>query len=266
MKISEKIFLTQEELAIHGPINVVILGDSVSHGCLVHNIDYENVYWNRLKKRLNALRDFVPVNMICASISGTTANASVSRLEKQVLNHDPDMVIVCFGLNDVNGSLEDFLAALREIFGKALASGAEVIYLSPNMLNTYVAEDTEARYLEYAAKTAAMQNEGRMDRYIASAVALAREMGVTVCDCYAAWKRLAETEDTTMLLANRINHPTREMHALFADALFEAIMADAPAENGGGDSTKPSEADEAGDPAEKHTKTRKTPAKDCAPA
>ena len=29
-----------------------------------------------------------------------------------------------------------------------------------------------------------------------------------------------------MLLANRINHPTKEMHALFADSLFELIFGE----------------------------------------
>ena len=224
MKIKEKILLTQEELAIHGPINIVIFGDSVSHGCLVHHIDYENVYWNRLKKKLNAIRDFVPVNMICASISGTTANASVSRLEKQVLNHNPDMVIVCFGLNDVNGSLETYLRSLHIIFERCMEAGAEVIFMTPNMMNTYVADDTPAKHLEYAYKTAEMQTSGRMDRYISEAARLATEMGVTVCDCYSKWKEISKTQDVTMLLANRINHPTEEMHRLFADSLYETII------------------------------------------
>ena len=51
------------------------------------------------------------------------------------------------------------------------------------------------------------------------------EMGVPVADAYGVWKKRSETEDITMLLANRINHPTREMHELFAEKLFETIMA-----------------------------------------
>ena len=224
MKIKEKLFLTQDELAVHGSINIVIFGDSVSHGCLLNHIDYENVYWNRLRKKLNAVRDFVPVNMICSAISGTTANASVCRLEKQVLNHNPDMVIVCFGLNDVNGSLETYLRSLRTIFERCTEAGAEVIFMTPNMMNTYVADDSPAKYLDYAHKTAEMQTNGRMDRYISEAARLATEMGITVCDCYSKWKEISKTQDVTMLLANRINHPTEEMHRLFADSLYETIM------------------------------------------
>jgi hypothetical protein len=56
------------------------------------------------------------------------------------------------------------------------------------------------------------------------AVSLARDCGIKICDCYSAWKKRAETEDTTLLLANRINHPVREMHELFASMLFETVM------------------------------------------
>ena len=189
--------------------------------------DYENVYWNRLRKKLNAYRDYVPVNMINASVAGTTAHGSLPRLDSQVLVHKPDLVIVCFGLNDVNFELDEYLNALREIFNRCQQAGVEVIFLTPNMLNTYVVEEkTSPIYIDYAYKTAEMQNSGRMDTYIYSAVALAKELGVAVCDCYSKWKKLAETEDTTQLLVNYINHPTPEMHGLFADSLYELLIGE----------------------------------------
>ncbi len=240
MKIAEKILLDRKGLEAHGPINVVILGDSVSHGAVNGYIDYENVYWNRLKKKLNAYRDYIPVNMINCSVGGITAKGSVAKLPTQVFNHDPDLVIVCFGLNDVNSTLEDYLGALREIFDGCLARSLDVIFLTPNMLNTYVAEDTPVQHRDYAHKTADMQNSGRMDQFIYAAVALARELGVRVCDCYSKWKELSKTEDTTALLANRINHPTSEMHTLFADALYEMIM-ETPQDSIAGESTMFSE-------------------------
>ena len=227
MKIKDKILLDKKGLEIYGPINIVIFGDSVSHGAVNGYIDYENVYWNRLKKKLNHFRDYIPVNMINASIGATTAHGSVWRLAPQVLKHEPDLVIVCFGLNDVNGDLDDYTAALREIFGRCQAAGTDVIFMTPNMLNTSVADDTSQSLIEYAKKTADMQNSGKMDKYIAAAIAVAKEMQISVCDCYSKWKALAMTQDVTYLLANRINHPTSEMHELFADALYELIMSDA---------------------------------------
>lgn len=225
MKVQEKLFMERPQLEKEGPITIVAFGDSVTHGAVAPNeIDYDTVFWQRLRRKLNAVRNYVPINVINAGIGGMTALGSVSRIDRHVLCHNPDLVIVQFGLNDVNGTLEEYLGALRTIFTKCAQSGADVIFLTPNMLNTYVADDTAKVHLDYAKKTADMQNSGKMDLYIYSAIELAKELSVTVCDCYSMWKELSKTTDTTMLLANRINHPVKEMHELFAQSLFEIIM------------------------------------------
>ncbi|MBQ8726438.1 MAG: GDSL family lipase [Clostridia bacterium] len=227
MKIKDKINLETEGLIKHGPITIVAFGDSVTHGALDDGeFDYETVYWNRLKKKIYQKRDFVPVNVINAGISGISAEHSLPRLESQVLAHNPDLVIVCFGLNDVNGSLENYINSLRVIFEKCMQKGAEVIFMTPNTMNTYVAKDTLPQLVEYAGITANYQNNGKMDLFIEKAIELANEMGVKVCDCYSEWKKLAQTQDTTLLLTNRINHPKREMHELFASRLYEVIFSE----------------------------------------
>ena len=228
MKIKEKLYLDRNGLLEHGPITIVAFGDSVTHGYLASDDpNYETVYWNRLKQKLNTLRAYIPVNVINAGVGGATAKDSLSRLDRQVLKHDPDLVIVCFGLNDINHPLEDYLSALRIIWERCKESGAEVIFMTPNMLNTYVSDETPPQFRSYAAKTAVFQAEGgRMDQYMTQAVALAKSMDVAVCDCYSQWKELSKAEDTTRLLANRINHPVAEMHELFADALLHTILAD----------------------------------------
>ena len=225
MRICEKFTMNYEQLVENGPITIVAFGDSVTHGAVAGGeMNYDTVYWNRLRLKLQEEHDYVPVNVINAGIGGITAKDSVDRMEKQVFAHSPDLVIICFGLNDVNGPLEDYLDSLRAMFARCIERGVDAIFMTPNMLNTYVAEDADPNFRDYAVITAGYQNDGRMDRYMAAAVALANEMGVPVCDCYAKWKELSRTQDTTMLLANRINHPTKEMHALFADSLCEMIL------------------------------------------
>ncbi|MBO5059537.1 MAG: SGNH/GDSL hydrolase family protein [Clostridia bacterium] len=228
MHIKDKIYMEREGLEKYGPITIVAFGDSVTHGAVADGeIDYESVYWNRLRKKILDVRNYVPVNVINAGIGGITAAGSIERMDRQVLAHSPDLVIVCFGLNDVNGELEEYIGALKTIFKKCQEIDTDVIFMTPNMLNTYVAEDTAPVHREYAATTAEYQNSGRMDMFMNSACELARQMNVAVCDCYSMWKKRSETEDTTMLLANRINHPTREMHQLFADSLFDIIIGNA---------------------------------------
>jgi len=226
MRIKEKLALDYKGLYEHGAVNIVVFGDSVSHGAVNGYIDYENVYWNVLKKRLNQVRSYVPVNIVNSAIAGTTAAVALPRMEQHVLSYHPDLVVICFGLNDVHNALEDYISPLRDMFTKCQLAGCDVIFMTPNMLNTYVADDTPVEYLELAVQTAEIQNNGRMDTYISAAIELANSMGVPVCDCYSMWKTLSETQDITMLLANRINHPTPEMHQLFADALFAMIMDD----------------------------------------
>ena len=226
MNVQEKLMMGIDGILANGPINIVLLGDSITHGAINGYLDYENVYWNRLKKKLNAFRDFVPVNMINSGVGGSMAKDAVTDMERRVYRYAPDLVIVCFGLNDVNGTLENYIEPLKVIFEKCLSYGAETIFMTPNMLNTYVAEDTAKVHYDYAGVTAGYQNGGRMDTYIYEAVKVAKEMGVTVCDCYSEWKKLSETQDVTMMLANRINHPKAEMHELFAQSLFEAIFAE----------------------------------------
>jgi lysophospholipase L1-like esterase len=210
----------------HGPINVVISGDSVSHGAVNGFFDYHTLYHNRLRLMINKKFHLLPVNMINTAFSGKRANYGDDNFDRDVAAHNPDLVIVCFGLNDINVSLEEYLTPLCSIFDKCLKHCFDCIFMTPNMLNTYVAEDAPSEFRDYAAVTAQMQNSGKMDTYMNAAVALAKELDVTVCDCYAAWKKLAETEDVTMMLANRINHPTSEMHELFADMLYDILIGD----------------------------------------
>ena len=225
MKVSEKINMDKPGLLNNGPINIVAFGDSITHGAFNGYNDYEAVYWNLLKQKLNKFRDAVPVNVINAGIGGASASSSLYRIERDVLSHHPDLVIVCFGLNDISEDLSQYISSLKTIFSECKSSGAEVIFLTPNMLNTYVADDTPKRWLNYAAQTCVWQNEGRMDKYISEAIKTAEEMCVKVCDCYKEWKDLHKKGvDTTLLLSNRINHPTEEMHKLFADMLFDIII------------------------------------------
>ncbi len=225
MQIKEKINLDCTGLIEHGPINIVALGDSVTHGAFAGDVvNQEAVYHNLLKKKINAVRNYVPVNVINAGIGGINTTRSLGRIESQVTCHNPDLIIVCFGLNELGQELDVFLASLGTIFEKCLGCGAEVIYMTPNMMNTYISPRTSDIHMDYAHVTMDYMNSGKMDEYMDAAKELAVKMGVKVCDCYGKWKLLSKTQDTTELLANGINHPTEEMHKLFADMLFDIIF------------------------------------------
>jgi len=227
MNIKDKLNMDSAGLIEHGPITIVAFGDSVTHGAFAADVlDYDAVYHNRLRKKILAIRDYVPVNVINAGIGGINTTRSLARIESQVTAHNPDLVIVCFGLNELGQELDTFLNSLGIIFDKCLRCGAEVVYMTPNMMNTYVSSRVSKVHFDYAHVTADYMNSGKMDRYIDAAKELAQKKGVKVCDCYGKWKQISETQDINELLANGINHPIEEMHELFADMLFETVFGD----------------------------------------
>ena len=64
-----------------------------------------------------------------------------------------------------------------------------------------------------------------MDAYLKSAIALCEEKNVAVCDCYKNWKAMkAAGVDVTSMLSNDINHPTRELHIMFAYELVKTML------------------------------------------
>ena len=217
----------------------VFLGDSVTQGCFEltrnkdKNIDtvyeQESAYHSLLKKRFPEIFPNVPLNFINSGISGNTAVQGLERLERDVLAYSPHLVIICFGLNDVSGGMDkitDFSQTLNSIFRKLISHGIEVIFMTPNMMNTYVSQlIVDKEIIEIAKGSADLQNNEILDAYIDTARKVCEENKVPVCECYFKWKQMYEAGvDITVLLSNYINHPSRKMHEMFAHDLFEMIM------------------------------------------
>ena len=99
--------------------------------------------------------------------------------------------------------------------------------MTPNRMNDYVSPllPQNSCLARIAANTAQVQSSGLMDKYMQAARDAAASENVVLVDAYARWCKLHDAGiDTTALLVNHVNHPNREMHQLFADALFEAMF------------------------------------------
>lgn len=220
---------------------IAFLGDSITQGCfelyMKSKHDYETefderyAYHNCIRKIFGFLFPNVPINIINAGISGGNSGGGLERLERDVLQYGPDLTIVCFGMNDFwNGEsgIEEYGGNLKKIFLKLKENGSEVIFMTPNMMNTYVSFRLDNKeFIDIAEGTMKGQNEGMLEKYLKKAETIAEECGVRICDVYSKWKRMAELGvDTTELLANYINHPKREMHWMFAYSLTETMMGE----------------------------------------
>ena len=239
MQIIEKIKAKQMDLMGKPAVTIAFLGDSVTQGCfdvylqasggIETYFDQENGYPRHLAKLLAMLYPTVPFNMINAGISGSRATQGLQRLEQDVLSHNPDLVVVCFGLNDCGGGAEqvtDYTDALQQIFIRLCSAGVEVIFMTPNMMCTQVSDHVRDEVIrDCANQKSQLQNEGVLDLYLSEAKKICAEYNVPVCDCYAKWQQLHQNGvNITELLANKINHPTKEMNWLFAVSLLEQMM------------------------------------------
>ena len=239
MKIIEKITKKQAALSANPAITIALLGDSVTQGCFECYADGDNVetvfdtdssYGSRLKSMLNLLYPRVQFNLINAGISGDSAQGGLKRLDRDVLSYHPDLVIVGFALNDSTtglDGLEKYKKAMTEILTKIRAQGAECIVLTPNAMNLEVSCHLQDKPLvRFAKRFQQIQKDGVLDRYVEAAKEVATQTGATICDVYAKWQKMMDAGvDVTELLANKLNHPIREMHYLTAIMLCDCILS-----------------------------------------
>lgn len=241
MEIMKKIARKEANLFEAEPVTIAFLGDSITQGFFEMRempngkfrgvCDQESGYQYKLKKMLMELFPDVPITTVNAGIGGGGASNGYHRLERDVLSYHPDLVVVCFGLNDAAAGmsfLEEYTNALRGIFTKLQECCVEVIFMTPNMMATEDGGYFICEELKKAAQDIVRtQNDGILEVFLNQACAVCAQMNVPVCDCYSIWKKLAANGvDTNRLLSNHLNHPTRQMHWLFATALLNQMIAD----------------------------------------
>ena len=139
----EKVVAKQNDIKNNPAVTVAFLGDSVTQGCFelykkseteIETVfDKNSAYHKYFADIFTVLCPNVPVNIINAGISGDNAPHGFERLEREVLSHNPDLVVVCFGLNDCGQGkegIEKYTKALSDIFDRVMASGSELIFMT----------------------------------------------------------------------------------------------------------------------------------------
>ncbi len=218
------------KLSDAGSVNIVFLGDSVTHGCFegsgnpYRDHDRFESYSMKFHKLIGMLFPKTVFNIINSGIGGETANMALRRFDRDVLAYHPDLVVISFGVND-HGDPDAYVKALETMFDKLNKLDIPCVYLTEHMMNTYSAEGTPEIHKEYSVHTAELENTGFMEKLFNSGIAVAKQYNVPVCDMYHKWRNLYSCgADITLLLANKINHPIREMHDVIAHSLISTLF------------------------------------------
>ncbi len=212
----------EEGICRRNPL-IVALGDSVTQGCFEGNLNYskrmmeefypdgeriqrvidsENVYHEKFRKRLAAKYN-VPVSVINSGIGGDNVINMYKRLDRDVLQYSPHLVLINASLNGPAGDLAAYEKHIRAIINNILDNtSAEIVLITPNMVTKSWMRDLE----------------GRVD--------ILRKIGIekhlSIADAYAVWKEIeAYGINIDILLANRINHPVIVGHEIYCIELMK---------------------------------------------
>lgn len=137
------------------PLKVVFLGDSITEGG-VSPAGYVTLIAEALKQRHSGQA----CEVIGAGVSGNKVPDLQARLDRDVLSHKPDVVVIYIGINDVWHSLsgegtpiEKFESGLVDLIGRIQAGGSRVILCTPSVIGEAHSGSNEldAKLDEYSA-------------------------------------------------------------------------------------------------------------------
>jgi lysophospholipase L1-like esterase len=209
---------------------IVALGDSVTAGSAAEGVYlHQDVYHAQLKVLLERQYPQCVFSVINAGENGQSATGGIANLERDVLHHQPDLILIAYGLNDAVGEREglpQYAIALETLIRRTReATQADLILLTPNMMPHYESSNIPDQWRHVTEKFIHLQKDGVLAAYANRMREVGQEHNVAIADIYAAWEELeARGVDTTAMLANGLNHPDAVGHRLAAEVIFQVIV------------------------------------------
>ncbi|MBM3803802.1 MAG: hypothetical protein FJW26_15985 [Acidimicrobiia bacterium] len=198
---------TVQRLEEGKPVTIVCFGDSIT-GVYYHT-GGQHAWCDVLGITLKNLYPKAQLEMINAGISGNDTAAALKRMETDVLRHNPQLVAVMFGMNDlVRQTPAAFHDNLTEIVKRSRDRGAETVLMTPNSIYPDDARRPPWRVAQFA----------EIVRQVG------REVDVPVSDCFRAYEaiRAVDRRAWIQLMSDNI-HPNMRGHKLFAEEVAWTI-------------------------------------------
>lgn len=171
--------------------------------------DAREVYHERFRMKLIDKYEQTSVCVINAGIAGDDIIGMERRLNRDIINCQPDLVLINGSLNwsPDKGPVSIFEESLRRIVKRIKAeTEADIVLMTPN------AEGANP----FNPFGSTLPERVEIIRKIAA------EEGTCLCDTYALWTEfLKKGYDVTKMLANGINHPSKAGHEVYAIELMK---------------------------------------------
>ena len=162
-----------------------------------------------------------------SSVNGRTTRQALETISYEIQSHQPDIVVIQFGMNDCNHwntdqglprvSIEAFSANLSEIITRVIHFGAKKVFLNtnhPTLLNKLTFPKTQITYQESNSS------------YNEAIRLIARKSGVELNDVeFEFLKAIRENKNSLdeLLLADDLLHLSKKGHDLYYSFIYPKI-------------------------------------------
>ncbi|MCQ2353468.1 MAG: right-handed parallel beta-helix repeat-containing protein [Victivallaceae bacterium] len=214
------------------PHRIVCLGDSITAA---------GTFAGELQLYLSCRYPREKIEVFNAGVGGDSAVGGFRRLEKDVFSRDPDMVIVCFGMNDVGRNLyrtrlpadeteaqarekgfKSYCENMKKITDALVERGIEVIVMAPFPYDEYGTRPAPDEKMAYCNSVGLERLAAHC--YNTYAPKFLFPMSRTVlCRLYAWFPELQVAKDRV--------HPDRRGHWVIANEIAKTVFADIPADH-----------------------------------
>jgi len=190
---------------LHGDrVRIVAFGDSITAGGDATTSDL--VFWQRWASGIQGKYPKARIETVNGATGGDSTVQGLARVREKVIDAQPDLVLIGFGMNDHNVNsvpVDRFVLNLKELIGDIrAATQAEIVLFSafpPNPKWKF--------------------GSHHMQDYAEATERVAKETACAYADVFNNWQAIAARKKPEDLLGNNINHPNDYGHWIYYQVL-----------------------------------------------
>jgi len=193
------------------PLTLAVSGDSISRGGNASGYTkaapamppYPDLVAAQLEKTYGS-----KVTLHNRSVGGLSVGGGVKDIDK-LLKHNPDLVVIAYGMNDVGRDPEGFKGAIAKMLAriKETQPAAEIVLVASMLRNPDANPMAPDMFFKY--RDALLTLEGA---------------GVAVADLTAVWQQLLKRKRFVDMAGNGYNHPNDYGHRLYAQMILGLLV------------------------------------------
>lgn len=187
-------------------VNLVFHGHSVPAGYFKTPIvSTLAAYPALVLKKIKAQYPFAVVNVIVTAIGGENSIKGVERFEENVLNHNPDVIFIDYGLNDRGVEISEAYKAWDKMIRQAKSKNIKIILLTPS-------PDLSVNY---------SNPENELKKHSDQIIKLAIDHQVGLVNSYEAFGFLYDRKNELKKYMSIPNHPNEKGHEIIANEILQ---------------------------------------------